>query len=49
MNSVTRSAVVGMDVGRDWLDIHCLPSNQRLGVPTNTDEEHARVSEMALS
>ena len=48
MDTVARSAIIGIDVSRDWLDIHCLPENQRLRLP-NTDEGHERLSEMALS
>ena len=48
MDTVTRSAIIGIDVSRDWLDIHCLPDNESLRLP-NTDEGHERLSEMALS
>ncbi len=48
MDTVARSAIIGIDVSRDWLDIHCLPDNQRLRLP-NTAEGHERLSEMALS
>lgn len=48
MDTVTRSAIIGIDVSRDWLDIHCLPDNERRRLP-NTDEGHERLSEMALS
>lgn len=48
MDMVTQDAIVGIDVSRDWLDIHCLPSNQRLRLP-NSDDGHACVGELALS
>jgi len=48
MDTVTQAAIIGIDVSRDWLDIHCLPNNQRLRLP-NTDEGHVRLSELALS
>jgi len=48
MDTITQVAIIGIDVSRDWLDIHCLPNNQRLRLP-NTDEGHVRLSERALS
>ena len=48
MDTLPQSAIIGIDVSRDWLDVHCLPDNQRLRLP-NTDEGHDRLSEMALS
>lgn len=46
MDTVTQAAIIGIDVSRDWLDIHCLPSNQRHRLP-NADEGHVRLSELA--
>ncbi|MBO9479718.1 transposase [Shimia sp. R11_0] len=34
-------------VSFDWLDVHCLPCNQRRRLP-NTEGGHGRLSEMAL-
>ena len=48
MDKVARSAIIGIDVSLDWLDIHCLPDDRRLRLP-NTDEGHERLSEIALS
>ncbi|OED48079.1 transposase [Rhodobacteraceae bacterium (ex Bugula neritina AB1)] len=48
MDNVPQDAIIGIDVSRDWLDIHSLPDNQRLQLP-NTDGGHERLSEMALS
>lgn len=48
MNTITQQPIVGIDVSRDWLDVHCLPSDHRLRLP-NTEQGHARVSELALS
>lgn len=48
MDTLPQSTIIGIDVSRDWLDVHCLPDNQRLRLP-NTDEGHDRLSEMALS
>ena len=36
----------GIDVSRDWLDIHCLPDGKRLRLP-NTVEGHARLVDRA--
>ncbi|SDZ61378.1 transposase, partial [Jannaschia faecimaris] len=30
MNTVSRVQIIGIDVSRDWLDIHCLPNGKRL-------------------
>lgn len=48
MDTITQEAIIGIDVSRDWLDVHCLPSNQRLRFP-NTAEGHGCLSEIALS
>ncbi|UOA25476.1 hypothetical protein DSM107133_00148 [Pseudosulfitobacter sp. DSM 107133] len=48
MNRITRDAILGIDVSRDWLDIHCLPSNQRLRLP-NSEDGRARVGALAKS
>lgn len=48
MDTLTRAPIIGIDVSRDWLDIHCLPSNQRRRFP-NTDEGHVRLGELAQS
>ena len=46
MDTVSQNAIIGIDVSRDWLDVHCLPSNQRARLP-NTEEGHARLAELA--
>ncbi|TMV09188.1 IS110 family transposase [Ruegeria sediminis] len=38
--------MIGIDVSRDWLDIHCLPDGHRLRFP-NTAEGHARLTDVA--
>jgi transposase len=48
MNKVAHVTIIGIDVSRDWLDIHCLPNDQRLRLP-NTDEGHARLVDLAKS
>ena len=46
MNKVTQDRIIGIDVSRDWLDIHCLSDGQRLRLP-NTDKGHARLVDLA--
>lgn len=46
MNTVSSEQVIGIDVSRDWLDIHCLPDDERFRLP-NTAEGHARVASLA--
>jgi transposase len=48
MDTVTQAAIVGIDVSRDWLDIHCLPGGQRQRLP-NTEDGHAQIVELAAS
>lgn len=47
MSHVSQDVVIGIDVSRDWLDIHCLPTgcHQRFA---NTDAGHERLTELAL-
>lgn len=47
MSKVTQAAVIGIDVSRDWLDLHALPSGKRVRVP-NTLEGHGQVVGLAL-
>ena len=46
MDTVTQDAIIGIDVSRDWLDIHCLPTNERLRLP-NSEKGHAHLGELA--
>lgn len=46
MNTVSSEQVIGIDVSRDWLDIHCLPDGKRLRLP-NAPDGHARVASLA--
>ena len=39
---------MGIDVSRDWLDIHCLPDGKRPRLP-NKDEGHAHLADLARS
>ncbi|WP_291735006.1 IS110 family transposase [Leisingera sp. F5] len=46
MSRIQHSAIIGIDVSRDWLDIHCLPDRHRLRFP-NTQEGHAQLTAVA--
>lgn len=46
MEKVTHGRIIGIDVSRDWLDIHCLPDGQRHRIP-NTDDGHVAVYDLA--
>ncbi|MBW3245445.1 IS110 family transposase [Epibacterium sp. DP7N7-1] len=46
MQKVTHGRIIGIDVSRDWLDIHCLPDGLRHRIP-NTDDGHIAVSDLA--
>lgn len=46
MNMVSHDRIIGIDVSRDWLDIHCLPSGQYERFP-NTEEGHEHLIELA--
>lgn len=48
MNKVSHDRIIGIDVSRDWLDVHCLPEGQRLRLP-NTEIGHNRLAERARS
>ena len=46
MNTVAQPEIIGLDVSRDWLDIHCLSDDRRFRLP-NTDEGHSKLEEIA--
>ena len=46
METVSHDWIFGIDVSRDWLDVHCLSSGQRLRIP-NTAAGHARLVDLA--
>ena len=48
MDKVTQDVIIGIDVSRDWLDIHCLPGGQRQRLP-NTEDGHAQIVDLAAS
>ena len=46
MSKLSQGQIVGIDVSRDWLDIHCLPDGARLRWPNN-DDGHTRIASLA--
>ena len=46
MSRIPHPAIIGIDVSRDWLDIHCLSDGHRLRLP-NTTEGHVRLTAVA--
>ena len=48
METVSQMTIIGIDVSRDWLDIHCLPGGQRQRLP-NTEKGHAELADLAAS
>ncbi|MEM5500433.1 IS110 family transposase [Ahrensia kielensis] len=46
MNTISHNQIIGIDVSRDWLDMHCLPDNLQRRLP-NTAEGHDQVIELA--
>jgi transposase len=46
MDNLSHGRVIGIDVSRDWLDIHCLPDGHRLRLP-NARQGHAAVADLA--
>ncbi len=48
MDTIAQTAIIGTDVSRDWLDIHCLPSGNWQRLP-NTEEGHAQLANLASS
>ena len=46
MNTATHPEIIGLDVSRDWLDIHCLSDGRQLRLP-NTDDGHSELEEIA--
>jgi transposase len=46
METVSHNCIIGIDVSRDWLDIHCLSDGLRLRLP-NTFAGHARLVDLA--
>jgi transposase len=46
MDTLSHGRIIGIDVSRDWLDLHCLPDGHRCRVP-NTPVGHAAVADLA--
>lgn len=46
MDNLSHGRVIGIDVSRDWLDVHCLPDGHRCGAP-NAPAGHAAVADLA--
>ena len=46
MDNLSHGRVIGIDVSRDWLDIHCLPDGYRARMP-NAPAGHAAVADLA--
>lgn len=46
MDNLSHGRVIGIDVSRDWLDVHCLPDGHRCRVP-NAPAGHAAVATFA--
>lgn len=46
MDNLSHGRVVGIDVSRDWLDVHCLPDGHRCRVP-NAPAGHSAVAALA--
>ena len=42
MDNLSHGRVIGIDVSRDWLDLHCLPDGLQCRMP-NEPEGHATV------
>ena len=47
MNTATHPEIIGLDVSRDWLDIHCLGDGHQFRLP-NTDDGHSDLEEIAV-
>ena len=46
MDNLSHGRVIGIDVSRDWLDVHCLPDGHRVRLP-NVPAGHAAVADIA--
>lgn len=47
MGKISQARIIGIDVSRDWLDIHCLPEGNRVRL-ANKLEGHEQVAQLAL-
>ena len=46
MNAVAHPEIIGIDVSRDWLDLHCVSDGRRLRL-RNTDDGHSELAKIA--
>ena len=46
MNTISHDQIIGIDVSRDWLDVHCLPEGKRLRV-ANTEKGYSQLTPLA--
>ena len=46
MNTVSQPEIIGIDVSRDWLDLHCVSDGRQLRL-RNTDEGHSELAKIA--
>jgi transposase len=46
MDNLSHGRVIGIDVSRDWLDLHCLPDGLQCRMP-NEPEGHATVADLS--
>ena len=46
MNTLPHPEIIGIDVSRDWLDIHCLTDDLQLRLP-NANEGHSQLEDLA--
>ena len=46
MNILSHPEIIGLDVSRDWLDLHCLSDGHQLQLP-NTGEGHSELAKFA--
>ena len=46
MNTVAHPEIIGIDVSRDWIDLHCLSDHRQLRLP-NTDDGHSELAKIA--
>ena len=46
MSTLSHLEIIGLDVSRDWLDLHCLSDGRRLRL-RNTDEGHSELAKIA--
>lgn len=46
MDNLSHGRIIGIDVSRDWLDLHCLPDGLQCRIP-NIPEGHTAVADLA--